>query len=100
MKGWKEAALLLVLILALAGILLVRTKGLPGANLGSEAAEKEESHTDTDDGLVAIIEAKISERAEAKKARDYAKADAIRDELKAMGIQLKDSKEGTTWEKI
>lgn len=63
-------------------------------------SEKEESHTDTDDGLVAIIEAKISERAEAKKARDYAKADAIRDELKAMGIQLKDSKEGTTWEKI
>ena len=63
-------------------------------------SEKEESHTDTDDGLVAIIEAKISERAEAKKARDYAKADAIRVELKAMGIQLKDSKEGTTWEKI
>ena len=41
MKGWKEAVVLLVLILALAGILLVRTNGLPGANLESEAAAKE-----------------------------------------------------------
>ena len=41
MKGWKEAVVLLVLILALVGILLVRTNGLPGANLESEAAAKE-----------------------------------------------------------
>ena len=42
MKGWKEAVVLLVLILALAGILLVRTNGLPGGNLESEAAAKEQ----------------------------------------------------------
>ncbi|MCE9684112.1 cysteine--tRNA ligase [Halomonas alkalisoli] len=45
----------------------------------------------------AEIEAKIVARAEAKKARDFAAADGIRDELAALGIILKDSREGTTW---
>ncbi|MFG6177184.1 cysteine--tRNA ligase [Halomonas sp. THAF12] len=45
----------------------------------------------------AEIEAKIAERAEAKKARDFATADGIRDELAALGILLKDSREGTGW---
>ena len=43
------------------------------------------------------IQAKIGERAAAKKARDFATADGIRDELAALGIILKDSREGTTW---
>ncbi len=43
------------------------------------------------------IEAKIVERAEAKKNRDFATADRIRDELKAGGILLEDSADGTTW---
>ncbi|MBB3140813.1 cysteine--tRNA ligase [Halomonas organivorans] len=43
------------------------------------------------------IEAKIAERAEAKKARDFATADGIRDELAELGIVLKDSREGTGW---
>ncbi|AMD00476.1 cysteine--tRNA ligase [Halomonas chromatireducens] len=45
----------------------------------------------------AEIEAKIVARAEAKKARDFAAADGIRDELAALGIILKDSREGTSW---
>ncbi len=45
----------------------------------------------------AEIEARITERAEAKKAREFARADAIRDELAALGIVLKDSREGTSW---
>ncbi len=46
---------------------------------------------------VATIEAKIAERAEAKKARDFARADAIRKELEDQGVELRDTPEGTTW---
>ncbi|PMR77492.1 cysteine--tRNA ligase [Billgrantia endophytica] len=45
----------------------------------------------------AEIEAKIVARAEAKKAKNFATADGIRDELAALGIFLKDSREGTSW---
>jgi cysteinyl-tRNA synthetase len=43
------------------------------------------------------IQALIDERAAAKKARDFGRADAIRDELLAAGVALKDSPTGTTW---
>ena len=46
------------------------------------------------------IEALIAKRREAKKAKDWAAADAIRDQLKAMGVEIKDSKEGTTWTRV
>jgi cysteinyl-tRNA synthetase len=45
----------------------------------------------------AAIEQRIAERTAAKKARDFALADRIRDELVAGGVVLKDSAQGTTW---
>ncbi|MBS9402482.1 cysteine--tRNA ligase [Halomonas sp. TRM85114] len=45
----------------------------------------------------AEIQARIEARATAKKAKDFGTADAIRDELAALGIVLKDSREGTSW---
>jgi len=52
---------------------------------------------DSDDN--AAIEALIVERTEAKKARDFARSDAIRDELAAQGIVLEDGADGTTWKR-
>lgn len=59
----------------------------------------EEKEADVDDELASYVEEKIEERKEAKKAKDFAKADAIREELLAKGIVLKDTREGTFWEK-
>ena len=43
------------------------------------------------------IEELIAQRTEAKKAKDFAKADASRDELAAMGITIKDTRQGVQW---
>lgn len=43
------------------------------------------------------IDALVAARTAAKKARNFAEADRIRDQLKDMGIVLVDTKEGTTW---
>ncbi|MFT8462934.1 cysteine--tRNA ligase [Acetobacter persici] len=50
-------------------------------------------HSDED----AQIDALIAERTAAKKARDFARADALRDQLQGQGIVLEDTKDGTTW---
>ena len=44
------------------------------------------------------VEKMISARNAARKAKDFKESDRIRDELAAMGVVLKDSKDGTTWE--
>ncbi len=44
------------------------------------------------------IEGLIAARLEARKSKDFAEADRIRDELSGMGIALKDGPDGTTWE--
>ena len=64
-----------------------------------EAADKrsETAAPAADGALTAKIEAMIAERAAAKKAKDYARADAIRAELSAMGVTLKDTPSGTEY---
>ena len=53
-----------------------------------------------DSELEKFVNAKINERNDAKKNRDFAKADAIRDELLEKGIKLLDTREGTKFEII
>ena len=53
----------------------------------------------SDDDEVAKIEALIKQRNEARAAKDWAAADAARNELSAMGIVLEDGANGTTWRK-
>lgn len=57
-----------------------------------------DKESSVDSELKEYILAKIEERKATKKEKDFAKADAIRDELAAKGIQIKDTREGTIWE--
>lgn len=64
--------------------------------LQSEPEAFLQSGADVDE---AWIQEMISKRAEAKKAKDFATADQVRDELLAQGIVLRDGPEGTSWSK-
>lgn len=59
-----------------------------------------EASSSVDSELEAFINDKIAERAAAKKAKDFATADAIRDELLAKGVAIKDTREGVKWELV
>ena len=52
-----------------------------------------------EDILEEEIEKLIKERQAARKAKDFARADAIRDELLEKGIILKDTREGVQWKR-
>ena len=67
--------------------------------LGLELSVKKEEEAEEDSELTAYVEEQIALRKEAKKAKDFAKADAIRNELAAKGIILEDTREGVKWRK-
>ncbi|MCM1308087.1 MAG: cysteine--tRNA ligase [Butyrivibrio sp.] len=64
---------------------------MQGAESGKEGIDEE---------LRVYVLAKIEERVAAKKEKDFARADAIRDELLEKGIRIKDTREGTVWESV
>ena len=54
-------------------------------------------HVDSTEVDEALVTAKIAERKEARRSKDWARADKIRDELHAMGIAIEDSGDETSW---
>jgi cysteinyl-tRNA synthetase len=75
-----------------------RVLGLGLAEEISQAAKQTASGADPN--LNAEIEGLIQGRARAKKAKDFAKADEIRNSLKERGIILEDGPKGTTWRSV
>ena len=71
-------------------------RGFVRAVLGLHPEEEAASGA-APDRLSAVMELVIALRAEARKAKDFATADRIRDTLAAAGIQLEDGRDGTTW---
>ena len=63
--------------------------------LKHDADEQQNDRSELVDELVQLL---IEQRNQARANRDFATADAIRDQLKAKGVQLKDSKDGTTYQ--
>ncbi len=57
-------------------------------------------YEDKSDNLDKEVEELIAKRTEARKNKDFALADSIRDKLKEMGIELLDTKDGVQWRKI
>jgi cysteinyl-tRNA synthetase len=65
----------------------------------SESAAQWEGRKRKASGVdVSQVDALISERTAARARKDFKESDRIRDQLAAMGVAIKDSKEGTTWE--
>lgn len=56
--------------------------------------------SNSDEKIEAFVEKLINERQIARANKDFVKADQIRDDLYARGIQLDDTAQGTTWKKI
>ena len=52
-----------------------------------------------EDEFSKYVEEQIALRVEAKKAKNFAEADRIRDELAARGVKILDTREGTKWSK-
>ena len=64
------------------------------AKLQKKQAEEEAANADPE------IDALVAARTEAKKAKNWAEADRIRDELKARGIEIIDTPQGAKWRKV
>lgn len=62
--------------------------------------EEQAKESGVDAELEAFVLAKIEERKAAKKEKNFALADAIRDELLEKGIAIKDTREGVVWERV
>ena len=68
--------------------------------LGFDVETLTERKVEMADDLTAQVQKLIDERLAARKAKDFARADAVRKQLTDMGIEIKDTPQGTTWRKV
>lgn len=68
--------------------------------LQSEPTHYLQGRSGGDDDEVAVIESLIKQRNDARASKDWAAADAARDSLKALSVELEDGASGTTWRKV
>ena len=79
---------------------LIKTKlNIIGSALGI-LQDKNYNHVSISEELKVKIKKLLSERVLAKEKKDFSHADKIRDELRELGVEIKDSKEGTSWNLI
>ncbi|HET6568977.1 MAG TPA: DALR domain-containing protein, partial [Rhodothermales bacterium] len=76
---------------------LGKTNALLGIVQYESAVPQTTRPTDGQDPLAEQVEALIAERTAARGARDFARADALRDEIEALGVELMDTPEGPIW---
>ena len=79
--------------------LLEKAAAVREANAKAQTAKAEGGYTVTGEGDPAI-DALVMQRYEAKKSKNFAEADRIRDELKAQGIEIVDTKDGANWKRV
>ncbi len=81
---------------------LAATMYAAGDLMGLLQSDPEEWFAGDADGQISAedIEALIEKRKQAKANRDFAAADAVRDELKAAGVSIADGRDGTTWRRV
>jgi cysteinyl-tRNA synthetase len=70
-----------------------------GAGADEEEEKKEKKKRERDDNDSAILDL-VARREEARKQRDYRRADEIRDELKRKGVVVEDTPRGPTWRRL
>ena len=79
--------------------LLEKAAAKRAENAKAQTAQTECGYTVTGEGDPAI-DALVMQRYEAKKAKNFAEADRIRDELKTQGIEIIDTKGGASWKRV
>ena len=76
---------------------VIKTKlGIIGSALGI-LQDENYNHISISEELKVKIEKLLSQRVIAKEKKDFSHADKIRDELRELGVEIKDTKEGTSW---